>query len=177
VNRAVWVVWAVWLMGVLLAMTAAGDVSAQAPHANGDHDSARAPPVALALEAAQAAIAACAANGYVVAATVIDASGELKVVIAADEVPAGDAVAHSFSKAVTALTYRMSSAAVQARTQADPKFAAEVEANPKLRARAGGEILASHGEIIGAIAVSGAPGGDKDDLCTLAGVAKIKDRL
>jgi uncharacterized protein GlcG (DUF336 family) len=169
---------AAWVMGVLLSVTAVGDITAQAPPAGVSNGTAsKGPSVALALEAAQAAIAACAANGYVVAATVIDSSGELKIVIAADGVPSGDAVPHSISKAVTALTYRMSSAAVQARTKSDPKFAAEVEANPKLRARAGGEILSSHGEIIGAMGVSGAPGGDKDDVCTLAGVAKIKDRL
>jgi uncharacterized protein GlcG (DUF336 family) len=167
-----------WIMGVLLAVTAVTDVMAQAPPAGAPSGTAsRGPPAALALDAAQAAIAACAASGYLVAATVVDSSGELKVVIAADGVPAGDAVPHSISKAVTALTYKMSSAAVQARTKTDSKFAAEVEANPRLRARAGGQILASHGEIIGAIGVSGAPGGDKDDLCTLAGVARIKDRL
>jgi uncharacterized protein GlcG (DUF336 family) len=165
-------------MGALLAVTAATDVMAQAPPAGAPNGTAsKGPSVALALDAAQAAIAACAASGYLVAATVIDSSGELKVVIAADGVPAGDAVPHSISKAVTALTYKMSSAAVQVRTKTDSKFAAEIEANPKLRARAGGEILSSHGEIIGAIGVSGAPGGDKDDLCTLAGVARIKDRL
>lgn len=137
-----------------------------------------APSAALALEAVQAAIAACRKSGYnEVAASVVDSSGELKVMMAADGTPPGHAVPRSAMKAVTALTYRMSSAAVQAKTQTDKAFAAEVEGNPKLVARAGGELLYSHGQIIGAMGVSGAPGGDKDDVCTLAGIERIKSRL
>jgi uncharacterized protein GlcG (DUF336 family) len=37
-------------------------------------------------------------------------------------------------------------------------------------------IKAGH-ETIGAIGVSGAPGGDKDEACANAGLAKISDRL
>jgi uncharacterized protein GlcG (DUF336 family) len=32
-------------------------------------------------------------------------------------------------------------------------------------------------EMIGVFAVSGAPGGDKDEVCTRAGLAKIADRV
>jgi uncharacterized protein GlcG (DUF336 family) len=32
-------------------------------------------------------------------------------------------------------------------------------------------------EVIGAIGVGGAPGGDKDEACAQAGIDKIKDRL
>jgi len=138
----------------------------------------RAPAAALALEAVQAAIAACKANGYnEVAASVIDSSGELRVMMAADGTPPGHAVPRSARKAAAALAYKTSSAAVQARTSADQSFAAEIDANPKLLARAGGQPLISGGEVIGAIGVSGAPGGDKDDACALAGVARIKARL
>jgi uncharacterized protein GlcG (DUF336 family) len=33
------------------------------------------------------------------------------------------------------------------------------------------------GELVGAFAVSGAPGGDKDEVCTTAGLAKIQSRI
>jgi hypothetical protein len=33
------------------------------------------------------------------------------------------------------------------------------------------------GQIVDAFAVSGAPGGDKDEPCAIAGLAKIQDRL
>lgn len=149
---------------------------AQAPPA--EAKAVKGPSAVLALEAIQAAIAACKANGYnEVAVSVIDSSGELKAMLAADGTPPGHAVPRSALKAVTALTYKTSSAAVQTRMTTDKAFAAEVEANTKVLAKAGGELLLSKGEIIGAIGVSGAPGGDKDDACALAGVAKIKDRL
>jgi uncharacterized protein GlcG (DUF336 family) len=32
-------------------------------------------------------------------------------------------------------------------------------------------------EIIGAVSVSGAPGGDKDEVCTQAGIDKVASRL
>jgi uncharacterized protein GlcG (DUF336 family) len=32
-------------------------------------------------------------------------------------------------------------------------------------------------EMVGIMSVSGAPGGDKDEVCTKAGIAKIQDRV
>lgn len=168
------------MIGIAMGMlgNAALAQTPPAPSAPPAAQAVKGPSAALALEAIQAAIAACKANGYnEVAASVVDSSGELKVMMAADGTPPGHAVPRSALKAVTALTYKTSSAAVQARTQADKAFAAEVDGNPKLLARAGGELLLSKGDVIGAIGVSGAPGGDKDDVCALAGVAKVKDRL
>ena len=37
--------------------------------------------------------------------------------------------------------------------------------------------IESAGALVGAIGVSGAPGGDADDVCARAGVAAIKDDL
>jgi uncharacterized protein GlcG (DUF336 family) len=161
-----------WILGGIVLFPVA---FAQAPPP--EAKAAKGPSASLALEGAQAAVAACAAQGYRVAATVLDSAGELKVVIVADEVPPGHAIPRSALKAQTALAYKMSSAAVQARTATDADFAAELEANPKFLAKAGGELLMSHGEIIGALGVSGAPGSDKDDACAAAGVAKISERL
>ena len=47
----------------------------------------------------------------------------------------------------------------------------------QLVALAGGVPIKVGDEAIGAIGVSGAPGGDKDEACVNAGVAKITDRL
>jgi uncharacterized protein GlcG (DUF336 family) len=38
-------------------------------------------------------------------------------------------------------------------------------------------LLKVGADTIGAIAVSGAPGGDKDEVCAKAAVDKVKDRL
>jgi uncharacterized protein GlcG (DUF336 family) len=42
---------------------------------------------------------------------------------------------------------------------------------------AGGVVIKSSDEVIGAVGVGGAPGGDKDEVCAQAAVAKITDRL
>jgi uncharacterized protein GlcG (DUF336 family) len=43
---------------------------------------------------------------------------------------------------------------------------------------AGGAVPIKVGnETIGAVGASGAPGGDKDEVCVLAGVAKVQDAL
>jgi uncharacterized protein GlcG (DUF336 family) len=41
----------------------------------------------------------------------------------------------------------------------------------------GGVPIKVGNETIGAIGISGAPGGDKDEACANAGLAKISDRL
>jgi uncharacterized protein GlcG (DUF336 family) len=41
----------------------------------------------------------------------------------------------------------------------------------------GAVALKAHGEIVAALGVGGAPGGDKDEVCAAAGVAKVADQL
>ena len=43
--------------------------------------------------------------------------------------------------------------------------------------RAGGIVIKQGEEVIGAIGVGGAPGGDKDEACARAGIDKIKERI
>ena len=42
---------------------------------------------------------------------------------------------------------------------------------------AGGLLIEAQGSILGAIGVSGAPGGDADDACAKAGIAAIRDKI
>jgi uncharacterized protein GlcG (DUF336 family) len=42
---------------------------------------------------------------------------------------------------------------------------------------AGGVPIRIENEVIGAIGVSGAPGGEKDEACANAGIAKLQDSL
>ena len=41
----------------------------------------------------------------------------------------------------------------------------------------GGIMIEGGGAMLGAIGVSGAPGGDADELCAKAGIAAIQDKL
>jgi len=137
---------------------------------------ARGPALALAVEGAMAAIQACAANGYKVTAVVLDSSGAQRVVLANDGAP-GMTAQIGTRKAFTAVTFKTASGAVGERAKADKALADRIAADPKLITWAGAQPLMVGGELIGALGVSGAPGGDKDDACTSAGIAKIKDRL
>ena len=75
------------MLGVLALAATSSIASAQQPAPGGAPQrvpAARGPETALALEAAQTAISTCAANGYKVAASIVDSAGVLKVLVAAD---------------------------------------------------------------------------------------------
>ncbi len=137
---------------------------------------ARGPAVALALEGAQTAIAACAANGYKVSAVVVDSSGAPRVVVSADGAPTVT-VDIASRKAYTANAFKMSSGAAGEKAKTDQGMAGRMTLDTHMITWAGGLPLMVGADTIGAIAVSGAPGGDKDEACVNVGLAKIKDRL
>ncbi len=137
---------------------------------------ARGPAPALALEAAQTAIATCAANGYKVSVVVVNSAGAPRLVLMSDGAP--DMTNQiATRKAFTALTLKEPTAAVSEQVKTDTALADRIKNDPKMITWAGGQPLMAGADLIGAIAVSGAPGGDKDDACTSAGIAKVKDRL
>jgi uncharacterized protein GlcG (DUF336 family) len=137
------------------------------PRANG-------PALTPAVQAAQAAVAACAANGYKVTALITDSGGDPVVLLSGD----GAALrtqAIAKTKVAAALKYKMSSGEVVAKAKADPKLDAEIKADPAIgTARQGAVLIMSGGDILGAFAVSGAPGGDKDEACVKAAMDKVK---
>ncbi len=171
---------------VTLSWAGTSDAQAQSPAVAGagavqtpaqtPAPAARAPAFNLALEAAQTALAVCQANGYKVGVSVVDSAGVLRVLLASDGA-LQRAVESGNGKAFTAITYRTSSAEVARKAEADPTLAAKLSADPKQRARAGALPLIAGNEVIGAIGVGGAPGGEKDEACAAAGLDKIKDRL
>ena len=82
------------------------------------------------------------------------------------------------TKAQAVLKYKMSSGEVLAKAGKDSALAAEIKANPMIEtARPGAFPIMAGSEMIGIMSVSGAPGGDKDEVCTKAGIAKIQDRV
>ena len=62
--------------------------------------------------------------------------------------------------------------------KADSGMDAAIKADPRIGiARQGALPILVGGDLIGAMSVSGAPGGDKDEVCTKAGLDKISARL
>jgi uncharacterized protein GlcG (DUF336 family) len=132
-------------------------------------------PLALAVEAATAAVDACLKRGYRVSATVVDRAGVARVLLRADG--AGPHTADgTLRKAYTAASFRMPTSFLAEYIKSTPGAEA-LRHGDRLMIFGGGVPIAVGSEVIGAIAVGGAPGGDLDDVCARAGVEKIKDRL
>ncbi len=168
------------LCTALMGASAAGWAQAPAPAAGGGGQPpalpARGPSLELALEAAQATLADCSAKGHRIGVTVVDSAGVTKVTLGADGV-SSRGVQSSGNKAVTALTFKLTSAQVGEKIKTDTDLAAKVAANTSFNARAGGVLLQVNGEVIGAIGVGGARGSENDEACALTGVQKIQARL
>ena len=137
-------------------------------------DRARGIPVALAIEGAVEANRTCLGNTYVTTAMITDSAGVPIVMISND---GAKAVTQriAMSKVQAVLKYHMTSGDVAKKAAADPAFAAEVKANPMIdTARQGAVPIMAGSDMVGVFAVSGAPGGDKDEVCVRAGLAKIQ---
>ena len=82
------------------------------------------------------------------------------------------------TKVAAALKYKMSSGEVVAKAKTDAKLDAEIKADPAIgTARQGAVLIMGGGDILGAFAVSGAPGGDKDEECARAGLDAVRDKI
>jgi len=129
----------------------------------------------LAVEAAQTAVAACKAQGYKVTVVIVDRSGLLQVLVAGDG--AGTLTREiTRRKAYTAATLRVTTGDFAKRVATPGAFNPSVF-DPQLTTAQGGVPIKVGDDTIGAIGAGGAPGGDKDEACANAGLAKIADRL
>src|SRR5262249_34079630 len=132
-------------------------------------------PAALALEAAEAAIASCKGQGYNVAVAIVDRAGDLKLLLVGD---GASALGRELSrrKAYTSAMRRITTADL-AQQVATPRPFNPTLYDTQLGTAGGGVPIKAGNETIGGIGVGGAPGGDKDEACANAGLAKISDRL
>lgn len=137
-------------------------------------------PLTLAMEAASEAIRACAAQGWPVSVSVVDTAGNVKLQAKGDgsTIHTKDT---SYRKAYTVATmapvfgFDTLGSWVE-KLKANPSAAA-LASVPDIILLPGAVAVRSRGEIIAAIGVGGAPGGDKDEACAAAGLARIAERL
>jgi uncharacterized protein GlcG (DUF336 family) len=151
------------------ALTAANIVPAQAQLLTEKSLSA-----SLALTIAETAYETCVKQGYHVSVHVVGREGQVLVAIRGD-----GASPHTFEnserKAYTARTFKTPSG----------EFAQRVKDNPSTSAVHLTGVIAAQGalpiklgdDVIGAIGVSGAPGGEKDEACSKAGIDKVAPQL
>ena len=127
----------------------------------------------LAAELATAAMKTCRQQGYQVSAVVVDRNGIVQVVMR-------DTLASRFS---VEIAERKANAAVMGGidTGSFRKNRGEIRQELNhingLIMMQGGIPLQASGSLLGAIGVSGAPGGDKDDVCARKAIASIQERL
>ena len=129
----------------------------------------------LAQGIAQAALARCRADGNHVSVTVLDRDGLVKIAFR-DDGAGPHTLTTSRRKAFTALTFKQPSGQWAHRVLSEPAIAGLKDTAGTI-ALAGGMPLQAGGEVVGAIGVSGSPGGDKDEACAKAGIARFADKL
>ena len=129
----------------------------------------------LALELARATLADCQKRGYQVAVSVVDRFGNPQVMLR-DRFAGPHTPATASGKAWTAATFRTSTTELNAISQPG-MMQAGLRNLPNVVIIGGGIVVEASGSLIGAVGVSGAPGGDADEACAKAGVAAIKDKL
>lgn len=130
--------------------------------------------LATALAIATAAADHCKAQGYHVSLAVVGREAQVIVQLRGDQSPP-HSPENSYRRAYTALTYRQPSLNVEKRVRADPGD--QLVHLRQVMGAQGGLPIVVGGDMIGAVAVSGSPGGDKDEACARAGLDKVADQL
>ena len=129
----------------------------------------------LANQIASASVAACAANGYAVSATVVDRAGTVRAIQRADN--AGPhTLGASQQKAFTSASAKNNTLAMMEGAQKNPA-AANLVYIPGFLLVGGGVPIKVGTETIGAVGIGGAPGGNLDEQCAMTALDKVKDQL
>jgi uncharacterized protein GlcG (DUF336 family) len=128
----------------------------------------------MALTIAETALTTCTANSYHVSVTVLGRAAEVIVQVRGDGA-SPHTMENSFRKAYTARTFRVASGEIAKRVKDDPQLFM-IHLNNVIAAQGGLPIRVGD-DVVGAVGVSGSPGGDKDEVCAKAGVDKVADEL
>jgi len=127
----------------------------------------------LARDIAMASIEACRKQGYNVSAVVLDRAGNVQVALR-DTLSAR----HTLE-----IAERKAGMAVMSGSDSGEFRDARADIRPELNhingliVMEGGLPIQAAGSLIGAVGVSGAPGGDKDKACAAAGLKTVEERL
>jgi uncharacterized protein GlcG (DUF336 family) len=128
----------------------------------------------MALAIIQGTLDQCTKDGYKVSVTVVDKAGNVAASVRGDGTNP-HTMEFSRLKAYTARTRGQTSLEFMKLTS-DPANA-YLRQIPNVVAVGGGVPIKVGNEIIGAAGASGAPGGEKDEACVLAGLAKVEAAL
>jgi len=135
----------------------------------------------LANELVGESVAQCALKGYTVTAVVVDLDGVRQALLRGNGAPI-HTLDNAFFKAYSAASLTLarkedSTKAVAERMAKSPATTVPQTPLPNVTYAVGGVTIMAAGAPIGAIGVSGAPGGQIDEECARAAIAKIQDRM
>jgi uncharacterized protein GlcG (DUF336 family) len=136
---------------------------------------------ALANELVGETVATCAKNGYKVVAVVVDLDGVRQALLRGDGAPIhsmDNAYYKAYSIASLGLARKEEStkAIADRMAKAAPTTVPQTPL-PNVTYAVGGVAIMAGGNTIGGLGVSGAPGGQFDEECARAALAKIKERM
>ena len=127
----------------------------------------------LARDIAMASVEACRLEGFNVSAVVLDRAGDVQVALR-------DTLA---ARQTLEIAQRKAGMSIMAGSDSGEFRAARGDIRPELNhitgliVMEGGLTIRAAGSLIGAVGVSGAPGGDKDAACAAAALKKVEERL
>jgi uncharacterized protein GlcG (DUF336 family) len=136
---------------------------------------------ALANQLVGDSVAACAQKGHPVVAVVVDLDGVRQALLRGDGAPI-HSMDNAYFKAYTAASLTLARKEESTKAVADRMAKAAPSAVPQtplpnVTYAQGGVTLMAGGHALGALGVSGAPGGNIDEDCARTALAKIKDRM
>jgi uncharacterized protein GlcG (DUF336 family) len=136
---------------------------------------------ALANELVGESVADCARKGYKVVAVVVDLDGVRQALLRGDGAPM-HSIDNAYYKAYTIASLGLSRKEESTKQMAD-RMAKAAPSNvpqtqlPNVTYAQGAIAIMANGNTIGGLGVSGAPGGQFDEECARAAMAKVKDRM
>ena len=150
------------------SILATGPVLAQAPQVEKNIS------MAMSIAIMQGAIEQCTKDGYKVSVVIVDKGGNVAASVRGDGT-APHTMEFARMKAYTARTRNQTSLATMKQLE-DPANAF-IRQIPNVVGVGGGVPIRAGNEPIGGIGVSGAPGGEKDEVCANAGIARVEAAL
>jgi uncharacterized protein GlcG (DUF336 family) len=153
---------------VSASILAAGSARAQAPQVEKNVS------MAMSIAIMQAAIEQCTKDGYKVSVVIVDKGGNVEASVRGDGT-APHTLEFARMKAYTARTRNQTS--LQTMKLLEDPANAFIRQIPNVVGVGGGVPIRAGTETIGGVGVSGAPGGEKDEVCANAGLAKVEAAL
>jgi uncharacterized protein GlcG (DUF336 family) len=129
-------------------------------------------PLDLALQAANAALAQCQADGYRVSVAVVERSGALKLLLR-DDGASTVSISSGTRKAYTSANFGRSTQELAMAVAETPALEGLRQIDPQVLILGGGLPIVVNDVVVGGIGVGGAPAGNLDEVCAQAGVDAI----